>query len=96
MKFTPESILTQTFVGRTLVSSDFHKADEDTSMFDSMGNEVDFSVFNPFGSVITKAEFGFSEGREDAGLLLYFEGWSEPFFFYNNETLETELIVYES
>ncbi len=82
--------LEEMFVGKILKSSEFNDFDE--TWYDAMGNVLNTadSDFNPIGKKIIKACLGFSEAREDIGVHLTFEGYSEPFFFYENDELEVE------
>lgn len=83
---TLNSLIKQ-FEGKIFLGSEFHGEGE--PWYDCFGNNPE--GFSPVGAKIVKAEIGFNDSREDAGLLLTFEGWNEPFFFYDNDDLKLDV-----
>jgi len=83
------------YEGMTLVSSEFddpYTDEEEDRVYDfnSYEQKVYLDKFNYRGKKIIKAEVGASYSERMPGLLFWFEGWNEPFFFnlYDNLILE--------
>jgi hypothetical protein len=81
---TTNELLETHYFGKTLISSNFHS--EGDTIYDCMDNELE--DFSPFGKKIVAIGLGTNSSREDAGILITVEGYSDPFFFYSNESLE--------
>ena len=79
MKITPQEILKEAFVGKTVKNFEFGN---DGERADSIGKKI------------IDVRIGFDDCREDSGMLLYFElegGWrGDPVFVYDIESVEVE------
>jgi hypothetical protein len=85
---TLQSLIEETFVGKTLAKASFHEHYENN--WDALGNFVPHTEFMPFGKTIVKVAIGTNDSGEDVGLLITVKGYDNPFFFYNNEELTIE------
>jgi len=79
MKITPQDVLKEVFIGKTVKSF-------------GLGNDGERA--DSIGKKIIDVRIGFDDCREDSGMLLYFEvegGYkSDPVFVYENESVEME------
>lgn len=86
MKTSIEELISDTFVGKTLISSEFTNPGEGVQNI--FGNVINPEDFSPFNKKIISANIGTC--YRDSGILLKFEEWTDPFFFYDNDTLTIE------
>lgn len=95
MKTTLNSMVEQTFVGKRFVSSEFHEdADRMYDMYGKTARKEDGEQLlakDIVGRIIKKA--GVTTIEDEAGLVLSFEGVSQPLFFFNNCNITVEDVV---
>jgi len=86
MKITPQDVLKEVFIGKTVKSFGLGN---DGERADSIGKKIIDVRIGNHGNI-----YNFDDCREDSGMLLYFEvegGYkSDPVFVYENESVEME------